>query len=265
MRREDLTRAQRWHIADRLAAERLPQVNAQCELVVPADGFYVRYGKRALDIVISSAALIVTAPLNVALAAGTFVDVGLPLLFKQQRTGKVGRPFELVKFRNMRNTTDAHGELLPASQRVTKFGKFVRKMSLDEFLNFWPVLKGDMSIIGPRPLPLEYEHRYSKRHWMRLMVRPGLECPPRVDLKHVWTWQEQFENDVWYVEHVSLGTDLMMFANLVRFALDRKSMEARASVSKKGIFIGYDSSGKAISLNQLADEDLDCLLDGTEY
>ena len=257
MRREDLTRAQRWYIADRLAAERLPMIDQQCEYVVPADGFYVRYGKRALDVLVSSVALVVTAPLNAVLAIGTLVDVGRPLLFKQQRTGKGGKLFKLVKFRNMRNTTDERGELLPASQRVTMFGKFIRRTSLDELLNFWPVLKGEMSIIGPRPLPPEYEHRYSKRHWMRLSVRPGLECPPRGDLGHVWTWQEQFENDVWYVEHVSFGTDLMMFTNLVRFAFDRKSTEARAGVSKKGVFMGYDLDGNAINLDGVPQEYLD--------
>lgn len=254
MRREDLTRAQRWYIADRLAKERLPLVNELCEPVLPADGFYVRHGKRMLDIVLAGAALLATLPINVVLAIGTLLDVGKPLFFHQKRTGRDGKLFEIVKFRSMRNTTDERGELLPPSQRVTRWGKFVRKTSLDEFLNFWSVLKGDMSIIGPRPLPPEYEHRYSKRHWMRLAVRPGLECPPRISMDHVRTWNDQFENDVWYVENVSLSTDIMMCWNLVRFAFDRKSVEARARVTTRGTFMGYDTSGVVINLDEVPDE-----------
>ena len=162
----------------------------------------------------------------------------------------------LIKFRNMRNTTDEKGELLPPAQRVTKFGKFVRKTSLDELLNFWSILKGDMSLIGPRPLVPEYTHRYNKRHKQRLAVRPGLECPPRELNNRVWTWQEQFENDVWYVENVSFLTDCKMIVNLIRFALDRKSANARA-MAERGTFMGYDLDGIAINLDGVPQEYID--------
>lgn len=261
--RSKLTKAQRWMIADRLAEERLPVVNQIHKPVTARNGFYVRHGKRVIDVIVASVALVVTAPINVFLAVGTLMDVGTPMFFRQERTGRNGRVFTLVKFRNMRNTTDRHGELLPASQRVTKWGAFVRRTSADELLNFWSVLKGDMSIIGPRPLPLEYEHRYSKRHHARLFVRPGLECPPRQKLDHVWTWQDQLENDVWYVEHVSFATDLMMFANLVRFALDRRSAEARAKVNKRGTFMGYDYDGVAINMEGVDQELIDRVLQPT--
>lgn len=189
----------------------------------------------------------------------TLKDVGRPILFEQKRVGKDGREFTLIKFRNMTNERDERGELLPPSQRVTKFGKLMRKTSLDELLNFWSVFKGDMSLIGPRPLVPEYTSRYSKRHKMRLAVRPGLECPPRELSDHAWTWQEQFENDIWYVEHVSFATDCRMFLNLVRFALDRKNSSVRAAANR-GPFTGYDEAGNAISLNQLDQAYIDAYL-----
>lgn len=263
MRREDLTKAQRWAVADKLAEDRLPMVNAMSKEVHPSNTLYARYGKRVLDVVISAAALIVTAPINAVAAVMTLKDVGRPIMFKQERIGKDGKPFVIVKFRNMTNETDENGDLLPPEQRVTKFGHFMRKTSLDELLNFWSIFKGDMSIIGPRPLVPEYTDRYSDRHKMRLAVRPGLECPPRDIGTHVWTWQEQFENDVWYVEHVSFKTDCMMFVNLVRFAFDKKSAEARA-MAKRGIFMGYDENGQAINLEQVPQEYIDAIASESE-
>ena len=253
MKPEEWTKDQRWAVADRLAEERLPLINASLDDVVPSDGLYVRYGKRTIDVVVSGAALIVTLPLNAAIGLATFIDVGCPIFFKQVRIGKDEKPFYILKFRNMRNTTDETGELLPPSQRVTKFGKFVRRTSLDELLNFWSVFKGDMSLIGPRPLLPEYTHRYNKRHRMRLAVRPGLECPPRELDGHVWSWQEQLDNDVWYVENLSFKTDCKMFANLVRFTFDRKSASARA-MSQRGTFMGYSKDGVAINYRQAMQE-----------
>lgn len=256
MDRDNLTKAQRWELADRLAEDRLPEINASLIDVVPKRGLYARYGKRLLDIVISSVALIVTLPINAVLGIITFFDVGRPIFFVQERTGRDGKPFRLVKFRNMKNTRDARGELLPAEQRVTAFGKFVRASSLDELLNFWSIFKGDMSVIGPRPLVPEYTHRYNKRHLSRLAVRPGLECPPHADIQGVWTWQDQLDNDVWYVEHLSFLTDIKLAARLFRFALDRQSTKARA-MSERGTFMGYDIDGHAINLQGVSQEYID--------
>ena len=253
---EDLTRAMRQSIAERLAEERLDAVNATLEDVKIKDTFYTRYGKRALDLFFATLVLLVTLPINAIIALVTLIDVGLPLMFTQQRTGMNGKPFTIVKFRNMHNTRDENGELLPPAQRVTKWGKFVRKTSLDELLNFWSIFKGDMSIIGPRPLLPEYQARYNKRHACRLAVRPGLECPPREPLDHVWTWQEQLDNDVWYVENVSFATDLKMCVRLVQFALDRKSAKARAN-TKRGTFMGYDLDGQAINQYSLEQQYID--------
>ena len=246
----------RWHIADRLAEERLDKVNKIVKNAHPKKTIYSKYVKRGLDVLFASVAIILTLPINFVLLIITFFDVGLPVFFHQERLGKDGKLFTLTKFRNMRNTKDKRGELLPAEKRVTKFGKIVRKLSLDELLNFWSILKGDMALIGPRPLVPEYKHRLNKRHYQRMAVRPGLECPPRKKMNHVWSWQEQFENDIWYVEHVSFLTDCKMAINLVRFALDRKSAKARANV-ERGIFCGYDYNGKAITYNDLMSEQLD--------
>lgn len=263
MDRSGLTKAQRWEIADKLAAERLPMVNRLSEPIIPSRTLYARFVKRGIDLVVSAAALAITLPINAVAAIVTFRDVGKPVLFKQRRVGKGGKEFTLVKFRNMTNECDERGELLPASQRVTSFGKIMRKTSLDELLNFWSIFKGDMSLIGPRPLVPEYTHRYSDRHRMRLFVKPGLECPPRELGERPWTWQEQFENDVWYVEHLSFKTDCLMALNLLRFTFDKKSSSMRAGV-QRGPFIGYDLEGNAISLEQLDQPFIDaCVSTGT--
>lgn len=266
MDRSELTKAMRWKLAGYLAEDRLHDINQNLEPVKVKDTVYTRYIKRLIDIVISLIICIITLPINLVIGIITFFDVGRPIFFKQDRVGRNGKIFHIIKFRNMRNTRDERGELLPPAQRVTKFGKFVRKTSLDELLNFWSILKGDMSLIGPRPLVPEYYHRYNDRHINRLAVRPGLECPPRELTDHVWTWQEQFENDVWYVENVSFRTDCKMIYNLLRFTLDRKSANARA-VADRGTFMGYDLNGMAINLDDVPQEYIDRVaaeMDGTE-
>lgn len=256
MKKSELTKEMRWEIAERLAAERLKSVNSLCELVTPQKTIYTQYVKRVIDIVFASIALIITLPINIVIGIITCFDVGRPIFFKQQRLGKDGKIFYIIKFRNMRNTKDERGELLPPSQRVTKIGKILRKTSLDELLNFWSIFKGDMSLIGPRPLVPEYWNRFNKRHKLRFAMRPGLECPPRTKSDSVWTWQEQFENDIWYVENVSFLTDCKMVIRLIQFAFDRKSANARACV-QRGIFMGYDLNGCAINMDKVPQEYVD--------
>lgn len=253
---KDLTSAQIREIGRKLAEDRLPHVNSIQEEVRPSNTFYGKYIKRLLDIIISFLALVITLPINLVIAIITFFDVGRPIFFKQDRIGRNGKVFEIVKFRNMRNTYGSNGDLLPPDQRVTKWGRFVRKTSLDELLNFWSILVGDMSLIGPRPLPEPYLERYSQRHRARLLVRPGLECPPRQLGCEVWTWNDQLENDIWYVENLSFKTDCIAFINLIKFALDSKSANARA-VAERGSFMGYDMDGKAINDAQIPQEYLD--------
>lgn len=218
---------------------------------VAPKSFYVKYGKRAIDIVASGLGLVLTLPVNMILAIGTGIDVGSPIMFHSRRLGRYGQPFTLSKFRNMTNDTDEDGNLLLPELRVTKFGRFVRKTSLDELLNFWSILKGDMSIIGPRPLELKDLDLYSEKHIHRLDVRPGLECPMPYKLDHGVTWQEQFDNDVWYAKNVCLRTDIKLAFRLLYLVFDKEQRRCRED-GTKGMFIGY-WDGVAVSESELDD------------
>lgn len=239
-------------IARMAARDNLSRVNAISPPVHPKKTVYTRYVKRLLDIAVALPAFAITLPVDIVLGIGTFLDVGSPIFFEQERLGKDNRPFTLVKFRNMTNATDEQGNLLPASERTTKFGRFVRKYSLDELLNFWFVLKGDMSIIGPRPLPVEFLGRYSNRHRMRTAIKPGLECPTLGGDGHVRLYQEQFENDIWYVENVSFAIDVKMLCALFGMVFNKKERADHAGVGG-GYFVGYDSDGVAFSMRRIPD------------
>lgn len=237
-----------------LAARNLAHANAVAGPVHPRRTLYLRFGKRVLDVALSGVALVLTLPINAVLAVLAYRDVGSPILYVQERTGKGLRSFKMVKFRNMTEERDEDGELLSPDERVTRLGLFVRSRSLDELLNFWSVFKGDMSLIGPRPLPVEFTSRMTERHKMRYAVRPGLECPKvgdaedpeGVDYSHV-----RFENDVRYVESVSFATDVRLALKLVKLVLGRSS--SRESTGTDSHFAGYDSDGRAMSLGRLRD------------
>ena len=229
------------------------KADAMCKEVVPKDTVYTRYVKRILDICVALPLCVITLPVNAILGVCTYFDVGRPIFFLQKRPGKDGREFTLVKFRNMRIATDERGYDLPISQRVTKFGAFVRQTSLDELLNFYSILKGDMSVIGPRPLAVAYERRYNKRHKMRSAVRPGLECPNIMDIKADTEWQKRLENDIWYVENVSFLVDCKMLLMLIRMVFDKKTRRERA-VKGTGDFIGYDENGVGFGAKEIPPE-----------
>ncbi len=237
-------------LTELLKRENLEHVNSISSPVKLKNSFYTRYVKRILDILISLIALIITFPINLILALCTFLDVGRPIFFFQERPGKNGVPFTLVKFRNMTNEKDEFGELLPAAKRVTRFGHFVRKTSLDELLNFWSIFKGDMSFIGPRPLSVYYEPLYSDRHKMREAVRPGLECPFLKMADHKSTWKEQFENDILYVENVSFLLDLKMVFHLVSLAFNKEGSTMRGN-AMRGSFLGYDWDGESVNSKEV--------------
>lgn len=255
MDRNTLTKAQRAHLSERLANERLETVNKLSAPVNPRTNFYSKYAKRALDFTLALLALTISLPINLVIGIITFFDVGRPIFFTQDRIGKDGKLFKIVKFRNMTNEKDERGELKPAAERVTKFGRFVRKTSLDELLNFWSILKGDMSLIGPRPLVPTYGIRFSDRHAQRTKVRPGLECPPRGQDIMLRTWHDQFENDIWYVENISFATDCKMLYYLVKFTFDRKNAAHRAGV--RGSFAGYHWDGRVMSYEEVPQEYID--------
>ena len=217
----------------------------------PRVSFYTKYGKRFLDILIALPAFIILLPFNILFGICTFFDVGMPIFYRQTRVGKDGKTFTLIKFRNMNNKTDADGKLLPPTKRVTKFGKFMRKFSLDELLNFWSVLKGDMSIIGPRPQPEFIYERMCERHKMRSALRPGLECPRVIHVpgEEICLFQRTFENDVWYVENCSFLLDIKMVWMLVKMVFSMEKREKQASGKGISYFVGYTEDGIAIGMN----------------
>ena len=210
------------------------------------DSFYLKYGKRMIDILCSGIACLVLLPINLAIGVVTYFDVGSPIIFRQERIGKNRKPFFLCKFRNMTNETDEEGILLPPEKRVTKWGRFVRKTSLDELLNFWSIFKGDMSLIGPRPMPQKYINRFSKYHQQRHLVKPGLECPVhRSDLVNQG-WQGRLDNDIWYVENISFKTDIKMTFLLVKKTFSKREREDSAN-GMTGEFIGYCDDGSVMN------------------
>lgn len=236
--------------ADYLRKLYLKQTNEISAPVHPRKTMYTRIGKRCLDILISLPALVIFLPLNIILGICTFFDVGHPIIFRQTRMGMGERPFTMLKFRNMNEKKDKDGNLLPPSQRVTKFGKFMRKLSLDELLNFWSVLKGDMSIIGPRPQPMFIHERMSERHRKRTAVRPGLECPRMIHVpeEDIFKYNRTFENDIWYVENVSFLLDVKMILALIKMVFSFGKRENQAQGRGITYFIGYNEKGQAMSL-----------------
>ena len=215
------------------------------EIVLP-NTFYVRFGKRLLDILFAGIACLVFLPINLLIAIITFFDVGRPIFFKQVRVGKNGKLFSLMKFRNMTNEKNEQGVLLPPEKRVTKWGKIVRKTSLDELLNFWSIFKGDMSLIGPRPLPQKYFVRFNAFHQQRHLLKPGLECPFHERGLASQGWQGRLDNDIWYVENISFKTDVKMAFLLVKKVFSKEEREASAS-GKTGEFIGYCENGSIMN------------------
>ncbi len=207
-------------------------LNAAVAGVKVRDTFYTRHGKRILDVIISLLCIAIALPLMGAVAVITFFDVGRPVLFRQTRIGKGCKPFTIIKFKNMTDERDENGQLLLAEYRVTRIGKKIRQTSLDELPQLFLILKGDMSLIGPRPLLPEYLYRYDARQVMRHAVRPGLECPTYHPMDHAWSWEEQFENDVWYVENCSLKLDIHLCFRVIQMVFDGKNNKNRAAADR---------------------------------
>lgn len=179
---------------------------------------YVKYVKRLIDIVLSLMAILVLSPVLLVIVILELIYHGQPVLYAQDRPGLNGEIFKLYKFRSMNNKKDAQGNLLPGKDRVTKFGRILRRLSLDELPELFCILTGKMSIIGPRPLLVEYLPYYTERHQKRHMVKPGLAIVSHKPIK-TWTWNDQFENDLWYVENVSLLVDIKMVFAVAKEAL----------------------------------------------
>lgn len=171
-------------------------------------GIYERYFKRPLDIILSLIAIIVLSPLMLIIAVLVRIYLGSPVIFKQQRPGLNEKIFTMYKFRTMTDERDENGELLPDSERLTKFGKFLRSTSLDELPELFNILKGDMSIVGPRPLLVEYLPLYNEHQQRRHEVRPGLSGLAQISGRNAISWEDKFNLDVEYVDNINFITDL---------------------------------------------------------
>ena len=175
--------------------------------------------KRLLDIIIASTALILLSPLYFYVAHKVKKNLGSPVLFRQIRPGLHGKPFEMIKFRSMKDAVDAQGNPLPDSERLTPFGKMLRSSSLDEMPELWNVIKGDMSIVGPRPLLMEYLPLYNEEQAKRHLVRPGMTGHAQVNGRNAISWEEKFKLDTWYVENQSVWLDFKIMLKTVKKVL----------------------------------------------
>ncbi len=187
--------------------------------------------KRAFDIIVAATALLFLALPLAFLAWRVRVVLGTPVLFRQVRPGRHGRLFKLAKFRTMTDERDALGRLLPDASRLTPFGRWLRATSLDELPSLWNVLKGDMSLIGPRPLLEEYLPLYSSEQARRHEVRPGITGWAQVNGRNALTWEQKFGLDVWYVDHRSFWLDLRILLMTVRKVFVREGISAKGEAT----------------------------------
>ncbi len=190
--------------------------------------------KRLFDMVAAAVALLLLSPVIALVAWKVRKNLGAPVFFRQQRPGRDGKPFEMVKFRTMRDAVDVHGNVLPDSERMTPFGSFLRASSLDELPELWNVLKGDMSLVGPRPLLVEYLPLYSPEQYRRHDVRPGVTGWAQINGRNALSWEDKFRLDVWYVDNRSLWLDLKILFLTVKKVVkkDGISADGEATMSK---------------------------------
>ncbi|MDE2420950.1 MAG: sugar transferase [Gammaproteobacteria bacterium] len=190
--------------------------------------------KRLFDCVAALIALAILSPVLVVVAILIRKKIGFPILFRQVRPGLDGKPFVMVKFRTMLDENDAQGNPLPDDQRLTKFGSFLRSTSIDELPELWNVIKGDMSLVGPRPLLMEYLPLYTPQQAKRHDVRPGITGWAQVNGRNAISWEEKFKLDTWYVEHRTLGLDLRIIFLTIKKVLVRDGISAdgEATMSK---------------------------------
>lgn len=185
-----------------------------------------RLAKRVLDILGAGIGLLLLSPVLLVVSLLILRQMGRPVFFRQIRPGLHGRPFGMVKFRTMRDALDAEGNPLPDSERLTRLGRFLRSSSLDELPELWNVLRGEMSLVGPRPLLVEYLPLYSPFQARRHEVRPGVTGWAQVNGRNAITWDEKFALDVWYVDNQSLWLDLRIIGLTIRKVLTREGISA---------------------------------------
>ena len=191
---------------------------------------YRKFFKRVIDVSASLGVMLLFSPVLLTVAILLyFLNEGAGVFFFQQRPGLKGKPFRLVKFKTMNERRDENGKLLPDKQRITKFGSFVRNSSLDELPQLWNVLKGDMSLIGPRPLLMEYLPLYSKEQMRRHDVRPGISGWAQCHGRNNLSWTQKFKLDVWYVDHISFRTDCSVVWTTLKHVIRKDDIENSGS------------------------------------
>ena len=190
--------------------------------------------KRLFDIVGATTALVILSPVYAVTAYKVNKNLGSPVLFRQRRPGLYGQPFEMIKFRSMKDSVDTNGNLLEDSERLTSFGRALRNTSLDELPELWNVIKGDMSLVGPRPLLMEYLPLYSAEQAYRHSVRPGITGYAQVNGRNAIGWDERFALDTWYVDNQSLWLDVKILCKTVKKVIvkDGISADGEATMSK---------------------------------
>ena len=216
-------------------------------------GVYARYIKRILDVLLSGCALVVLSPVLLIVAVLVRTKLGSPVIFCQERPGKDEKVFKMYKFRSMTDARDENGELLPDEVRLTKFGRALRSTSLDELPELWNIFKGDMSIVGPRPLLVEYLPLYNEEQHHRHDVTPGLTGLAQVHGRFNLLWQEKFAYDIEYVNHISFRNDLSIVLQTVR-EIFRKEDTENPELGTWYPFLGNDVEDQQITLKRTKDE-----------
>lgn len=200
--------------------------------------------KRLFDVVGAGVGLLLLAPVIAVVSILIRCKLGSPVFFRQTRPGLDGKPFEMVKFRTMLDATDKHGNPLPDDQRMTPFGSFLRATSLDELPELWNVLKGDMSLVGPRPLLMEYLPLYSQEQYRRHDARPGVTGWAQVNGRNAISWEDKFRLDVWYVDNQSLWLDLKILFLTVKKVLVRDGISGEGEVTMSRFTGSGEQSGE---------------------
>ena len=194
-------------------------------------GIYEKFIKRGLDLLLSGCALLVLWPVLLVLVLLVRSKLGSPAIFCQERPGKGGKVFRLYKLRTMTDERDENGELLPDEVRLTPFGRTLRSLSLDELPELWNIFRGDMSLVGPRPLLVKYLPLYNAQQARRHEVMPGLTGWAQVNGRNLVTWEDKFAMDVWYVDHISFGLDLKILWLTVKAVLRREGISGQSSAT----------------------------------
>lgn len=197
---------------------------------------YAKYFKRIMDVVLSGIALVGLSPVLLITAILVRAKLGSPVIFSQQRPGKDEKIFRLYKFRSMTDERDGNGELLQDEVRLTKFGKLLRSTSLDELPELWNIFKGDMSIVGPRPLLVKYLPLYNEEQKHRHDVTPGLTGWAQVNGRNALSWEDKFELDVWYAKHISFGLDVKIIFMTAMKVLKRDGINSETAATMEEFF-----------------------------